>query len=90
MKIINLSELINNKFAYFREDISKLNSILDESENEICVDFKEIEIMSPSSAHELICIIKDNSNLRLINLSEKLTRIINSQIKLRNTKIKLV
>ncbi|MCA9460246.1 MAG: hypothetical protein KC550_06885 [Nanoarchaeota archaeon] len=89
MKNICLYELIQNKSVYFREDFDKVRRIINKKNSLYSLDFKGIEVLSPSSAHELLCLLNENPNLKINNLNEKILKIIKSQIRLRNIKINL-
>ncbi|MCA9497423.1 MAG: hypothetical protein KC589_10870 [Nanoarchaeota archaeon] len=90
MENICLSDLLQNKSVYFREDFNKVRKIMENNKDSIySLDFKGIEVLSPSSAHELLCLLNENSNLKINNLNEKILKIIKSQIRLRNIKINL-
>lgn len=88
MKIVKLSDLLKSNSLYFREDVDKIRVYLKQNPDSL-LDFEAINKISPSSAHELLSLLRENPSIKILNLSESISKIIESQIKLRNVNINL-
>ena len=86
-KIINVSEKIGKDSFYSREDINNLISSLPAEEKSV-LDFKGVDFLGPSPAHEVLVALK-TKKIGLINLSEKLKFVLNSQNEVRKVGLDL-
>jgi anti-anti-sigma regulatory factor len=95
MNYVNLKNLYGN-FLQFRISIDLLTNKIDEiyninNDNEIIVDFKNIDFISRSCADELIKVkknylIENKINLKFINVSDEVNNIFHTVEKTQNVK----
>ena len=89
MKNIRVEDVLSSKSVYFREDVDKIKNSIRSEKGEVCLNFDNIENISPSSAHELLVLVKSFENVKFSNVSAKVLRIIKSLVKLRIIRINL-
>ncbi|MCA9486325.1 hypothetical protein H6501_05165 [Candidatus Woesearchaeota archaeon] len=89
MKKLSLYNIIKKDSANFREDIKIIETHLASNEEIFELDFTNIRTISPSSAHEITCILRKHKNLKLSGMNEKIIKILAAQIRTRQIPLTL-